>query len=331
MRIAQISTPHIPTPPDGYGASELVAGLLVAGLVRRGHEVTLFAAAGSTAPATELRTFAPPHRLEGFDHREVAHVAIALREARRFDVIHNHCLAAGPALAGLVDRPCLTTLHYVHHLVRAFPDHHYVAVSHSQRRLLPELNVVGVVHNAADLSAHTLRAVKSDYLLFLGRFHPNKGAHVAIDVAERLGERLIIAAPSPPPDQVAYFEERIQPRLGGRIEWVGPVKGEVKDRLLGEARCVLMPVCWDEPFGLVYVEAMASGTPVVTFDRGAASEIVAHGKTGYVVGDVDEMVAAVPLAAEIDPEACRRHVEERFGVDRMVDGYLEVYRRLAAQ
>jgi len=328
MRIAQISTPHIPTPPAGYGGCERIAGYLAEGLVRRGHQVTLFGAAGSTAPADEVRTFPRAAEPAEFDHRELTHVALSLREASRFDVIHNHCLTAGPALAGLVERPCLTTLHYVHPIVRAFPEHPYVAVSECQRRSLPELRFAGVVHNAVDPTAHTFRAVKGDYLLFLGRFHPNKGPHIAIEVARRLGERLIIAAPAPHPDQEPYFEEQVRPGLGGRIEWIGPVEGAEKDRLLGEARCVVLPVCWDEPFGLVYLEAMASGTPVVTFRRGAAPEVVAHGRTGYVVDTVEEMVAAVPLAAGLRPESCRRHVEVSFGVDRMVEDYLEVYRRL---
>jgi len=330
MRIAQISTPHIPTPPAGYGACERVAGQLVEGLVSRGHHVTLFAARGSTAPAQEIRTFARVADLPVFEHRELVHAALALREAGEFDVVHNHCLTAGPALSGLAGRPVVTTLHYAHPIARAFPEHSYVAVSENQRRLMPDLSFVGVVHNAADLSAHTFRASKGDYLLFLGRFHPNKGPHLAIEVADRLGERLIIAAPSPPPDQEEFFEAKVRPRLGGRIEWVGPVEGAEKDRLLGGARCLVAPICWDEPFGLVFVEAMASGTPVVTFRRGAAPEVVDHGRTGFVVDTLEEMVAAIPQVPELRPVDCRRHVEARFGVDRMVEGYLEVYQRLLA-
>ncbi len=330
MRIAQISTPHIPTPPAGYGACELVAGHLVEGLARRGHEVVLFGAAGSRAPATDLRVFDRAAEPAHFDHRELVHVALALRAAGSFDLIHNHCLTAGPALAGLVDRPCLTTLHCVHPIVRAFPEHPYVAVSESQRRLQPGLRFAGVVHNAVDLRAHTYQPVKGDYLLFLGRFHPNKGAHLAIEVARRLGTRLVIAAPKPHPDQEQYFEEQIRPGLGGAIEWVGPVEGAAKDRLLGGARCVVLPICWDEPFGLVYLEAMASGTPVVTFNRGAAPEIVVDGQTGYLVDSLEEMVAAVARAAGLRPAACRQRVEAEFGVDRMVEGYLAVYNRLLA-
>ena len=328
MRIAQISTPHLPTPPAGYGACERVAGHLVTGLVRRGHQVTLYAAAESTAPAHELRAFAQAAEPDHFDHRELTHVALALREAGQFDLVHNHCLTAGPALAGFVDRPCLSTLHYVHPIVRAFPEHPYVAVSDSQRRSLPELSFAGVVNNAVDLRSHTFQPAKGDYLLFLGRFHPNKGAHLAIDVARRLGERLVIAAPPPHLDQQAYFEEQVRPKLGGRVEWVGPVEDAEKDRLLGGARCVVLPICWEEPFGLVYLEAMASGTPVVTFNRGAALDVVAHGRTGFVVDTVEEMVAAIPRVGGLRPEVCRRHVERHFGVDQMVEGYLAIYDRL---
>ena len=328
MRIAQISTPHIAAPPKGFGASELIAGLLAEELTRRGHHVTLFTTVDSPARVSEVAYFPEARGLEPFELRELLHIGRALEGAREFDIIHNHCLSAGPAFGKLAPVPFISTLHYLSPAVRAFPRCTYVAVSESQRRSLPDLNIAAVVHNAIDPSAYTLRLEKKSYLLFLGRFHPNKGVHLAIEVAKRRGEHLIIAALPPPDDQRDYFDSHIRPHLGGLIEWVGGVEGPVKDELLGHARCVLLPICWDEPFGLVYLEAMACGTPVLTFARGAAPEVVQHGRTGYVVRTLDEMIAALDRIQDIDPWECRRHVEAHFTVSRMADDYLSVYQTL---
>lgn len=328
LKIAQISTPHISTPPKGYGGSELVAGQIAEELTRRGHRVTLFATPDSTARVAELVSFPQVDQVSDFEHRELVHTAYAMQAAGEFDVVHNHCLSAGPALITLSPRPVVSTLHYVHPLVRAFPAHPYVAVSLKQRQLFPELNICAVVHNALDVNLFTFRQKKDDYLLFLGRFHPNKGPHLAIEVAKRLSRRLVLAAPPPPPDQEGYFREKIRPHLSELIDWIGPVEGQRKDDLLGNARCLLAPICWDEPFGLVFLEAMACGTPVITFRLGAAPEVVRHNETGYLVETVEEMVEAVAKLESIDPVACRHHVATNFTIGKMADGYLAVYRRL---
>lgn len=329
MKIAQISTPHIPTPPLAYGGSELVASTITEELVRRGHQVTLFATSDSHTSA-ELVSFPGIERLSSFDHRELVHVANAFRYAGDFDIIHNHCLSAGPALAHLSPTPVVSTLHYIHHILRFFPDHDYVAVSHCQKNTAGDLRIREVVHNAIDSSKFTFEPDKDDYLLFLGRFHPNKGAHLAIDVAVLSGNRLVIAAPSPAPDQEDYFNRLIKPRLGATIEYVGEVRGEPKVRLLAKAKALILPLTWDEPFGLVMLEAMASGTPVIATNRGSVPEIVLHGKTGYIVDGLDEMVRAIDQASRIIPSDCRRHVEKNFSVETMVDKYLAVYHSLLA-
>lgn len=326
MRIAILSTPHVPTPPRGYGASELIAGLLAEGLRRRGHQIRLFACLGSEAKVDERRHYPEIELARTFDQRELIHVARAVLDASDCDVIHNHCLAVGSAFAALSDRPFVSTLHYVHPLVTAFPNAPYVAVSDRQRAVLSGLNVIGRVYNGIDPSAFPLSRHRDDYLLFLGRFHPNKGADLAIEVARASGRRLVIAAPSPPDDQREWFEREIRPRLGGTIEWIGPVEGEAKARLLGSAAATLVPLRWDEPFGLVMVESMACGTPPIAIRRGAAPEIIVDGVTGYLVDSPQDIIPLIDRVSEIDPLACRRHVEVNFSADRMVDQYLDLYR-----
>ena len=325
VRIAILSTPHVPTPPNGYGASELIAGLLADGLTRRGHYVRLFAREGSAAFASETISFREVERAETFDQRELVHVARAMERVADCDLVHNHCLAVGPALLALGGRPTLTTLHYVHPIARAFADQSYIAVSDHQRRSLPGINIVARVYNGIDLDAFPPGDCRGDYLLFLGRFHPNKGADLAIEVAQRAGRPLVIAAPAPPPDQQDWFDLAIRPRLGGRIEWIGAVDDRVKVPLLQRARATLLPIRWDEPFGLVMIESMACGTPPIVFHRGAAPEIVVNGVTGFVVNSLDEMVRAVERVDQLDPQACREHVARNFSARRMVDSYLALY------
>lgn len=325
MRVAIVSTPHVPSPPRGYGASELIAGLLAEGLQRRGHDVHLFACAGSTGMVSETRSVPEARLGETFGRRELIHVGHALHAARDCDVIHNHCVAAGPAFASVIDRPFLTTLHYLCSSVHAFPHAAYVAISNQQMEALPSVNILGRVYNGIDLQEYPLSRQRDDYLLFLGRFHPCKGADLAIHVAQRLGRRLVIAAPAPPDDQQAWFEQRIRPYLRGRIEWIGPVEGDAKAQLLGRAAATLLPIRWDEPFGLVAIESMACGTPPVGIRRGALPEIIVDGVTGFLVDDPADLDNAVDRAADLDAAACRQRVEEHFTADRMVDAYVALY------
>lgn len=330
LRIAVVSTPHIKAPPRGFGGSEEVASGLAEELSRRGHHVTLFATEDSHTAGT-LRHFpsAQPHGPYSHpEYREIIHLCHALA-CGDYDLVLNHCLKAVPAVALYRRAPVLTSLHYLPPVVSEFPRLPYVAVSRRQAQLARQagLNVAGVVHNGIDPTPYRLTARKDDYLLWIGRFHAYKGPDLAIEVAERLGMRLLLAAPSPPDDQRDYFEDRVRPRLHGRIEWLGGVEGEAKYRLFERARCTLCPVRWEEPFGLVMVESMAAGTPVVGFHRGSVPEIIADGETGYVVDGLDAMVQAVLRVGEISPVACRRRVEAHFTTVAMTDGYLA----LAAQ
>ncbi len=328
MKIAILSTPHVPTPPRGYGASETIAGHVSRGLVSRGHQVKLFGAEGSTGASTI--TWYPEARTGNtFDGRELIHVAKALADIGDCDIVHNHCVAAGPPLAALCARPFFTTVHYQHPMIRAFPRARYVAVSHDQARRLardvPKIDLIGTVHNGVNLDEFSIGTARGDHLVFLGRFHPNKAADLAIEAATIAERRLVIAAPAPPPDQVDWFESYVAPKLGRRIEWIGPVDAPARAELFASAAATLVPLRWDEPFGLVMAESMASGTPVIAFRRGAAPEVVDDEVTGFLVDDVRTMAEAVDRCAAIDPWTCRRRVVERFSVDRMVDSYLKLY------
>jgi len=331
MRVAILSTPHVPTPPKGYGASELIAGRLAEGLIRRGHVVRLFAADESSDLVPERRVYPASQVGTSFDQREFIHVGHALHEIADCDVVHNHCVIGGPAFAGLSPRPFVTTLHYLSPMVRAFPGAAYITVSHSQRGRLPNVNVVAVIHNGIDPDEFPLVTEKDDYLLFLGRFHPNKGADLAIAAARQAGRRLIIAAPSPPDDQRDWFEAKVRPGLGGSVEWIGPVEGAEKARLLGRAAATLAPIRWDEPFGLVFAESMASGTPPIAFRKGAAPEVIDDGATGFLVEDVPAMVQAIERVNQISPAVCRERVVRYFSVDRMVEAHEKLYESLVAR
>lgn len=327
LRIAQIAPPGIPCPPAGYGASELVAGNLTNELVRRGHAVTLFAHPDSPT-AARLVSFPAVYDIASAEQREVAHSSLALDHAGDYDVIHNHCILPGASLTRHAPAASLTTLHYLRPILATFATEPYVAVSRAQAGSLSHLNVVGIAHNGVDLGGLPFAAEKSDYLLFLGRIDPKKAPHLAIDIARRAGRRLIVAAPHPSRDNLAYFETEVKPRFGGSIEYVGHVSGAEKARLLGGARGVLMPQQWEEPFGLVAAEAMACGTPVIALRRGALPEIVCDGVTGFVVDHIDDMVEAVDRLGAIDPLRCRRVVEERFTASAMAEAYLRIYRCL---
>ncbi len=333
-RIAVVSTPHIRTPPQGFGGSEQVAGGLAQELARRGHSVTLFATADSE-PIGALQHFPSaspwgPYADPGY--REVIHLCHALTSGK-FDIVLNHCLKAVPALALFRDTPVLTTLHYHPPILDEFPWLNYVAVSRRQAALAhgAGLNVVGVAYNGIDPSPYQATSHKEDYLLWVGRFHTYKAPDLAIEAAKRLGARLLLAAPPPPEDQRSYFETQVMPRLGDRVEWIGAAEGEAKFRLFERARCTLCPLRWEEPFGLVMVESLAAGTPVIAFRRGAAPEIIVDGETGFIVDDVEGMVQAVRQVERIDPMACRRRVEAHFTASAMVERYLELAAMVRSQ
>lgn len=334
MRIALIAPPFYDVPPQGYGGVETVLAQLADGLVDRGHDVTLVGAGRDGTRARFVTTFdEPQHALLGRVEPELVHAARVNRILDDLDVevVHDHSALGGIAARGR-RAPTVFTCHgQVAGLWRSYLEEidkfvSLVAISHSQLRLTPTLRWAAMVHNSIDTTDIPFRRDKEDFVVWLGRMSPDKGAHTAIDVAREAGRHLVLAAKCSEPSELDYFEQQIKPRLGGDVEYLGEIEEEAKFELLGSATALLFPLEWDEPFGMVLLEAMACGTPVVTMNRGAIDEIVHDGVTGRVVDSTPQLVEALGRLDGLDPAACRAHVEEHFSPARMVEGYEAVYR-----
>ena len=337
MRIGMIAPLEMRVPPLAYGGTEAVVSLLSEGLVHRGHDVTLFAS-GDSVTGARLESVCPHFPRETPRHRgalNTLNAAVCLKQAEHFDIIHNHTEFVGMAMAGLVDTPVLTTLHgnLTPDLSLLFSryDGWYNTVSLSAKSLLPEKDrFAGVIYNSIDIASYPFndRSTTDSYLLFLSRMSAEKGPRQAIDVARKLGRRLLLAG-NVDADDEEYFQTQVLPEVDGElIEYVGEADQRRKRQLLSEAYCLLAPIDWPEPFGLFMVEAMASGTPVIAFNRGSVPEVVVDGETGYVVDTPEQMAAAVQQVDHIDRSRCRQHVVEKFDAPRMVDDYIAVYQRI---
>jgi glycosyltransferase involved in cell wall biosynthesis len=338
VRILQVAPPWFTVPPSGYGGTESIVALLTDGLVAAGHEVELVASAGS-ATRGQLRAVygRPPTALLGDVATELGHVLEVYLDPGDVDLIHDHSGLVGPALGALAAEgpPVVHTLHGAwsdanRRVYRQLADRvGLVAISHDQaRRRPPGLPLAGVVHNAIAMDDYPLAEASGDHLVWVGRANPEKGPLDAIEVARRLDRPLTMAMKVNEAAEHVYYREVIEPALAGvDVEVRFNVKLPEKARLMGQAACLLFPIRWPEPFGLVLLEAMACGTPVVAYANGAAPEVIAHGRTGYLVdeGDVDGCCEAVEAASALDPRTCRDHVQQRFGPSRMVAGYLAVY------
>lgn len=337
LHIAMVAPPYFTIPPEGYGGVESVVADLVDGLVERGHRVTLLAAGDHGTKAQRfIRTWDEhPVAQLGEALPEVvnaARVASLIGAGTDYDVVHDHTLA-GPLLARSRRAPTLVTVHGpMNDLVDLYRplggDISLVAISENQRRSAVDLNWAATVHNAVDVTSFPFRDRKEDYVLFLGRFHETKGPHLAIDAARAAGVRILLAGKCAEPPEQEYYEAEIAPRLGADAIYVGDADRTEKRRLLAGARCLLFPIRWDEPFGMVMVEAMACGTPVVALGHGSVPEVVIDGCTGVVVEHEGELPAAIARVRGLDPAACRQHAEKCFGVEVMAAGYEDVYRRL---
>jgi len=339
LRIAQISPLYESVPPAAYGGTERVVSYLTEELVRLGHDVTLFVSGDSRTAArlvpicpTALRG-APPEV-----DRLAPHVLMLerlLAEADRFDVVHFHCdYLHFPLARRLVPRH-LTTLHNplngpgLAELYREFSDLPLVSISDAQRRPLPDARWAATVYHGLPLELLPFQPDAGDYLAFLGRLAPAKRVDRAIRIARDVGVPLRIAAKLDAADR-EYFEREIAPLLeGDGVELVGEVSDAQKGAFLGNARALVFPIDWSEPFGLVMIEALACGTPVIAYRRGSVPEIIEDGVTGFVVGDRAAAERSVRRLGEISRARCREVFEERFSAPRMARDYLAVYERLA--
>lgn len=341
MKVAILSPVWFRVPPRAYGGIESVVHLLADGLVAKGIEVTLFASGDSQTAAELAPSFATaPSELIGQTLPELDHALHCLRRLDEFDLVHDHTGLLGLVVLGLTSTP---TVHTVHGPLRGTPGRVYaaacdvaegvglVSLTRAQRVPYPELPWVGNVSNAIDMSLYDVEREPSEALAFLGRMSPDKGVLTAIQAARASGRPLRIAAKCREAGEKAYFEKVIEPELGGDIEYLGELGHADKVELLRTSHALLFPIDWDEPFGLVMLEAMACGTPVVATRRGSVPEVVIQGRTGLIVDSAHQLPMAIELAGTLDADSIRRDVRERFSVERMVDGYLRAYRSVLGE
>ncbi|HSM80760.1 MAG TPA: glycosyltransferase family 4 protein [Nodosilinea sp.] len=340
MRVAQVTPLWERVPPLAYGGTEMVVSLLTEELVRRGHQVTLFASGDSETQA-ELRPGCDralrrlgvlPPAYDSYEQRQLSQV---FASAGEFDIIHCHMDAAALPYAHRSTTPVVHTLHGPFtpasaQIFSRYRRQNLVTVSQSQQRLELGLNYVAAVYNAIALDQFEFypRPEQPPYLAFLGRMSPEKGPQLAIEIAKRCGWPLKMAGKIDFENEV-FFDQEVAPHIDGeQITFLGEVSQSFKKELIGGATAMLFPITWPEPFGLVMAESMASGTPVIAMALGAAPEVVADGKTGFLCANVDDCVAAVARVAQLSRQACRDHVAVNFGVGRMTDGYEAVYREV---
>jgi glycosyltransferase involved in cell wall biosynthesis len=343
LRVAMLAPPWISVPPPGYGGVESVVSVLTEALVQRGHDVTLFCAPGSVSAArvTALLDQCHPDEIERSLY-EADHVGRAFAEIDAtvcdggFDVVHDHCGFIALAMADRLDTPVVHTLHgqFTDSTAAFYAQHGHkaalVAISAAQIASAPAgLNPIATISNPIDVGAWPLREHKQDYLLWIGRFTAEKGPHRAIAAARAAGVPLVLAGVIQPGQQ-PFFDREIAPHLDGdRVRFAGEVTGAAKLSLFADARALLMPIRWNEPFGMVMVEALACGTPVIAFAEGAARELVVDGLTGFLVEDERAMAVAVGRSGQIEPRTCRAWVRENCDVEVVACAYERTYRAVA--
>lgn len=337
MRIAIVAPPWFAVPPTGYGGIELVVSYLADGLVERGHDVTLFAAGGSRTKARLVATYpVPPSELLGDTLIEQHHALKAYEWWNEFDLIHDHTLS-GAMIGACVPVPVVHTLHgpITERVARLLPDlarHvHLVAISHHQRSTLPAGVRATVIHNGVDPAAFPFRPEHGEYLLFCGRINPEKGPVEAIEIARRAGLPLLMVVKINEQLEREYWEAAVKPRLRGLdVDVKQQPPTEEKLRAYRDALATLFPIQWPEPFGLVMVESMATGTPVVAFRNGSVPEVIEDGVTGFICNSVDEAAEAVWRVRELDRRKCRQRVERHFSSALNVLRHEQLYRSILA-
>ncbi len=347
MKIAILSTPYIAVPPVGYGGIELVVHNLTEKLVEKGHQVLLFATGDSLTKA-KLAYYYPKavgNNLEVKNNSLIIvphlHAFFKLIEKEDIDIIHNNCQYEAMFFCDLQKKPFIHTLHGAFYknlkspsglnelkrkILKMFKHHPFISISNNQRIGLPDLNYIKTIYNGINIEKFHLGDGKGNYLAYLGRITPNKGVEVAIKIAKKLNIPLKIAAFVDKGD-MDYFKNIILPQVNKNIEFLGEIKSEKeKSEFFGRAKAFIFPIQWHEPFGLVMIEAMACGTPVIAFNKGSVPEVVVNNKTGFIVESEEEMIEAIKKIDSIDRQECRKHVEKNFTVEKMVNDYLEAYK-----
>ncbi|MDQ4133327.1 MAG: glycosyltransferase family 4 protein [Actinomycetota bacterium] len=337
MRIALIAPPWTPVPPELYGGTEQAVHNLAIGFQRAGHEVLLFTTGDSTCPVPRqwLLEVAEGARI-GSAVPELRHVMAAYDAVRDCDIVHDHSMFGPVYSERFPDLPVLTTIHgpLVTELTdiyrRVTPRVSLIGISHAQRQPAPDLPIARVIHHGIEADVFPM-GEGGDYCLFLGRMEPGKGAHRAVRAARRAGVPLVLAGKMREPAEILYFERQVAPLLGDDIPYAGEVSREEKLRLLKGARATLFPIRWNEPFGLVMLESLACGTPVIAFPEGAAPEVIEDGRTGFLCQDDDEMVEAIARVDTLDRRDCRKAVEGYFSVERMAAEHLELFEEILSR
>jgi len=337
LRIAMIMPPWYEVPPAGYGGLERVCASLIDGLIARGHDVTLFGTGTSTGTGARFVSTNPelqfPRLLESMP--ELVHVTQVneMLEEEHFDVVHDHT-TVGPVTAGRRRAPSVVTVHgcpvgdlraYMSQVDRSVA---LVAISHSQRRMAAELRWTATVHHGIEVDGPEKTEPSDGPVLWLGRFDPEKGPDLAIEACRKADLPLVLAGKANQQSEWRYLDEVIRPMLGSDVELVLNAGRAQTDALLSAARSLLMSIRWEEPFGMVMIEAMAKGTPVVAMRRGSVPEVVLHGRTGVICLDESELPDALHAADTLDPADCVSHVRTTFSVDLMAHRYERVYRKL---
>ncbi|MDZ7963132.1 MAG: glycosyltransferase family 4 protein [Aulosira sp. DedQUE10] len=337
MKIAQVAPLWERVPPVTYGGIELVVSHLTDELVLRGHEVTLFASGDSQTLANLEAVYPQALRLDSnvqeYAVYEMLELSQVYQRAKEFDIIHSHVGFSALSLASLVATPTVHTLHgsftnenrnvYSHHQKQP-----YISISNAQRQI--NLNYFGTVYNGINPKDYPFKAQpeEPEYLAFLGRFSPDKGPHHAIAIAKQSGWRLKMAGKIDAVDS-KFFEQEIAPHIDGQqIQYLGEVNLTEKAELLGNAAITLFPITWQEPFGLVMIESMATGTPVIAMNLGSVPEVIANGETGFICQSHEQMAQMIPQALNLNRQTCRNYVENKFSVSQMVNGYEAVYEQI---
>ena len=339
MRVAVLAPVWFPVPPRGYGGIEWIVSLLADGLVDAGHDVTLFASGDSRTRAKLSCVYdvAPSEQI-GIAQVEIRHALACFARAGEFDVINDHSGPPAAVIGGAVETPCVHTVHgpldgesgeTYEQIALVSPRTRLVSLSMKQREPHPGLPWLANVPNALDFSLYPVHPHRGEYLLFLGRMNPDKGAHRAVAVATEAGLPLKLAGKMREPPEREYFRQFIEPHLRpGEIEYLGEVTHGEKVELLQNARATLFPIGWEEPFGLVMIESMACGTPVIATRRGAVPEVIEQGRSGIIVDHYREMIDALADSDRLEPLELRRLAEERFSRERMVAEYLAAFEQL---